>query len=67
MAECIALREKATIDLGLRRQTDGRCDKATGKQVGEVRLEAAPAFNGMGATGSKAYLSLASGTLVCLE
>ena len=42
-------------------------EKTTGKQVGEVRLEAAPVFNGMAAAGNRAYLSLASGTVVCLE
>lgn len=42
-------------------------DRVTGKQVGEVRLEAVPVFNGMAAAGNRTYLSLASGTLVCLE
>ena len=42
-------------------------DKATGKQVGEVRLDAAPVFHGMAAAGNRAYVSLADGTVVCLE
>jgi outer membrane protein assembly factor BamB len=41
--------------------------KATGEQVGEVELEAAPVFNGMAAAGNRAYLSLTNGTVVCLE
>jgi hypothetical protein len=42
-------------------------DKGTGNQVGEVRLEAAPVFNGMAAADGKLFVVLRNGSLVCMQ
>ena len=39
---------------------------ADGSKVSECRLEGMPVFDGMAAAGGKVYLSLASGSVVCL-
>jgi outer membrane protein assembly factor BamB len=42
-------------------------DKATGKQLSEVQLKAAPVFHGLAAAGGSLYVCLADGTVACLQ